>query len=444
MNLPKICDSFEDLLKFLLVHSFNKKMSDQLPQHPSLFRFISALNQFIVTDGIATVAAREAGQLKSRRVGNGEKARIALLLNSQKLEADYEAGKLSPLAVLLSAAAHYDEDRIANFFAGMRINENSERPEDYARADDSEDDEEDQNRVLPDIEDQLLDEDERDRCLRLDPELSDVEEDEWEVELWPHARTDTEIATNILGENENINEVSTVICGVCIEEKERLVVFENCDHLSCATCLKKLQDMGTATNPSKCFICRALLGRGPGKVVNVSTIMISRKKEASTGWGLTQARAEVAAANRRPAEALVGSDIEEARQALTERRDVEISGRNANVPAPQPQPRPGGSQTLPRRQLIVDSSDEENDVVDDFMDRELHNIPSTSRGRGRGRNPPLSLSRRRTPLQQTVPATGGLRSYSRRERLSPDRIREIVSGIGDVFDVDVRDLVESD
>ena len=419
-------------------------MNDQLPQHPSLFRFISALNQFIVKDGIATVAAGEAGQLKSRRVGNGEKARIALLLNSQKLEEDYEAGKVSPLVVLLTAAAHYDEDRIANFFASLQINENSDRPEDYARADNSDAEEEEQNRVLPDIEDQLLDEDERDRCLRLDPELSDVEEDEWEVELWPHAQNDTEIATNILGQNENINEVSTVICGVCIQEKERLVVFENCDHLCCADCLTKLQRMGTAYNPPKCFICREPLGMGPGKVVNVSTIMISRKKEASTGWGLDQARADVAAANRRPAEALAGSDLEEARQVLAERRDVEISGRNANVPA-QPQPRPGGSQTLPRRQLIVDSSDEDNDVVDDIIDRELRDIPSTSRGRGRGRNrPPLSLTRRRTPLQQTVPATGGIRTYSRRENLSPDRIREMVSGIGDIFDVDVNDIVDSD
>jgi len=349
-------------LCILLPNRFNGRLAAEMPSHPTLFRFIACLRSTVVSDGIAITAAADGGNLKARKV---DKARQILLDSAKKVEDEYMQGKLSPDDVLLAAAAHYNDEKVTAFLANVADSlEAAVIP--AVDPDDEGDD------LLPDVDPSTLDE--RQAVLNDDPDLEDVETDHmWVTSVWPFAASDTEIAANIIGRAEDIERVVAVVCPLCYEQEERLVAFENCEHLCCRNCYNRCKKERNAKCPMG---CGALLGRGAGKVVNVGTLKFARQKEVNVNFGLSQADVQAAAAanGRRPA------DISEAEQRRI--RDLEAIQQAQQDLESSDEPQQGTSRLSRTRAMRITRSSrdlEANQQAQQDLDSSDEPQPGTSR-----------------------------------------------------------------
>jgi len=271
-----------------------------MPSHPTLYRFIACLRTTVVSDGIAITAAAEGGHLKARKM---DTARRVLLESAKKVEEDYTNGLITPDDVLLAAANHFNNEKVTSYLANVAesIEGSARTPVDHDGAGQDDDDDD----LLPDVDD--ANGDERQALLNYDPDLEDVEtEHVWVSSVWPFAASETQIASNVIGRAEDIEKVVAVVCPLCYDHEERLIAFDNCEHLSCKNCFTRCK----AERNARCPICKVLMGTGPGKVVNVGTLKFARQKEVSDNFGLSRTVVEASAAadGQRPA------DISEAEQ----------------------------------------------------------------------------------------------------------------------------------
>ena len=94
--------------------------------------------------------------------------------------------------------------------------------------------------------------------------------------------------------SENLEDVASAACLVCITSFENLMAFNDCTHMVCYTCFK---------NVERCPMCNTPRGRARGKQVNISNLLIVRRTDVESDFGLSpQVRAASQASGRRPAD----------------------------------------------------------------------------------------------------------------------------------------------
>lgn len=196
---------------------FNGKMARELPNYPTLFRFIARWNEVVVTETSGTVSQSQAGTLTKRPL---DLARKRLLEKAAQVEAQYMSGEIGAKDVLVQAAAHFDDAKVNKYLINSAEENVEEDEEDvdqpHAEEQDQaaggavldhvllDSDEEDEPRELPDIdpvEPVVMDPalamdpdaidaariDDREAVLAANPGLEDVE-DTWLSTVWPAAR----------------------------------------------------------------------------------------------------------------------------------------------------------------------------------------------------------------------------------------------------------------
>ena len=116
----------------------------------------------------------------------------------------------------------------------------------------------------------------------------------------------------IIRGDEHLEDVACAACPVCVCHYENLKSFHDCTHMVCVTCFEK---------SDRCPFCNTPRGRYHGKLTNVSNLLIVRKTDIASDFGLSaEVRAASAATGRRPAdrtslEEALERDVEAIRQA---------------------------------------------------------------------------------------------------------------------------------
>lgn len=155
---------------------FNRKLAAELPNHPTLFRFIACLNTTVITDGISIAAQAEAGTLRLKPC---DKARKVLLDKAEEVERRYFAGEISAKEVLINGAAHYNEEKVLKYLTTLSDEEEVGRLQAANEPAPAEDED-----ALPDIEPEP-EIDERQAELEENEGLEDLDENVWITCIWP-------------------------------------------------------------------------------------------------------------------------------------------------------------------------------------------------------------------------------------------------------------------
>lgn len=160
-----------------------------MPLHPSLFRFLNCVQTSVIGNGFAIVAQTNSGRTRRTKLASAQKH---LLEAAVDVERRYHEGELSASDVLRIAAAHFDDNKVAEaFVAFARSQEETELVAQPADDDLDTDDEEgvEEDGLLPDVDvtTAIDDLEVDDRLLELerDPDLTDVDPEVWMTTVWP-------------------------------------------------------------------------------------------------------------------------------------------------------------------------------------------------------------------------------------------------------------------
>lgn len=93
----------------LFCFRFHGQLNRDLPQHPSIFNFMSCLRSTVYQNAISTVAQVERGRAAPVK---RTLAAQALHRKSEEVEAAYSDGLLSASEMLRQAAAHYNDQEL--------------------------------------------------------------------------------------------------------------------------------------------------------------------------------------------------------------------------------------------------------------------------------------------------------------------------------------------
>ena len=87
-----------------------------------------------------------------------------------------------------------------------------------------------------------------------------------------------------------MEDVAVVVCPVCVVAHDNLINFdhEDCSHTVCVTCFELVKECPTCKKPKS--------RNERGKKINVSSLMILRREDVESNFGVTQDMLE--AANR--------------------------------------------------------------------------------------------------------------------------------------------------
>lgn len=234
---------------------------------------------------------------------------------------------------------------------------------------------------------------------------------------------------NRILEGERMEDVAVIVCHVCLVAHNNLVTFQGaeCPHLICRTCFDQV---------TECPYCKASKGDGPGKMINVSSLVILRKEDVESNFGVTQEMLDAAAqVTRRPGdeseyEFFQRRNQEAIREALIEdgqNPDVEILSQHSNNTT-------FTTESLPSSPAAPSFSPLSTPPA---SPRPSHRGRGTARGNARSlargtarstaRGTARPRGRGRGGLSQPVASQDRSRSASRLNRsLGPDEIRRII------------------
>lgn len=171
-----------------------------MPQHPSLFKFLNCVQTSVIGNGFSIVAQADGGRNERTKLGSAAKH---LLEAAIEVERRYKEGDISAQDVLVAAAAHFDDNKVAEaLIIYARSLEETQLASEEDEDDESEDETEENGQ--PDISQPVnivdvndLDVNERELELQRDPDLRDVDLEEWVTTEWP-------IITGNIGKNDLI------------------------------------------------------------------------------------------------------------------------------------------------------------------------------------------------------------------------------------------------
>lgn len=97
-----------------------------------------------------------------------------------------------------------------------------------------------------------------------------------------------QLLPNRVLDGERLEEVAVVVCSVCYVAHDNLVNFDHkdCSHIICSTCYSMV---------TECPTCKAPKGLTPGKKINVSSLMIARRQDVESNYGVTEEMMQAAA-----------------------------------------------------------------------------------------------------------------------------------------------------
>lgn len=230
-------------------------MVEEMPIHPTLFRFMSVLNDSILQHTETVIAQTDSGTFLKRKQS---RAQAYLQETATQMETNYRRGLLSATAVLQHAADHYTDRIVEEVMHNNALLTNAENGEN------GEDDDDDTI-------------DERQRAIDQDSELEDNDPDNWISTTWPEIEAKSITSRTPLLPEEDPSKVCCIVCSICYSAPDVMTILTSCKHAFCKTCIEQMND---------CPHDRIPIDR---KVeVFLSSFIIVRKEDAQNNFGITE------------------------------------------------------------------------------------------------------------------------------------------------------------
>lgn len=226
-------------------------MVDEMPIHPTLFRFMSVLNDSILQHTETVIAQTNSGTFLKKKQS---RAQTYLQETAAQMETSYKRGLLSATAVLQHAAEHYTDRLVEEVMNNTDLTDLQEQRE-----------EDDDDTV-----------DERQRALEEDSELEDNDPDNWITSNWPEITMPRREGLPLLP-HEDPAKVCCITCSVCYSAPDVMTLLKSCKHAFCKTCYRQM------TSCPRDRIAFEPLGE-----VFMSSFIIARREEVENNYGVTE------------------------------------------------------------------------------------------------------------------------------------------------------------
>ena len=316
----------------------NGMMNGEFAMHPTLFAFMNMLKTLFYENGICVI--NQVSQGRAEKHPQTAAAR-RLSEKSEKAEADYRDNVINAEKLLKEAAAHYDEDRLmeimgnasdanqtaqdtSNSQATAPINEDSNQNSQSSGAEVTQSSSQNSDDVMV-IED-------REEQIRNDPDLRDLDNDEWQITNWSEpdavspSNEEEEDLTLLHPEAPpggrqgraapDVNELVVPICILCNESPPSQQLLKNCGHTFCSNCVNRPEFL-------ICPVCRS--PKGETVTNHVGTLMLAWKRDVAASFGASRWEARPEEDGRRPGDRTVQQDLQQMSEELA--RSLEMANQ---------------------------------------------------------------------------------------------------------------------
>lgn len=183
-------------VQFLLC-SFNRTISDEMPLHPTLFRYVAVLHDSVLQNSASVVAQVEAGTFKKKKL---TRAQERLNEKAREIEENYRNGLITANTLLHVAADHYSDRLVEEVLTSANTSNDGENMDDEEGGERQED-----NEWV----------DDRQREVDEDSDLADNDPDGWVVATWPEAEQPSPPNSQPLLSHEDPQTACAQACSVC-------------------------------------------------------------------------------------------------------------------------------------------------------------------------------------------------------------------------------------
>ena len=307
----------------------NGVMNGQIKQHPTLFTFMNRMRTLLFENTIAVISQVNQGKAEKYRA---TAAARRLVERSETVESLYRDGLKSAEGLLKEAASHYDQDQVIEIMTNLTDNDASATgliPNTGNEANNPANQNEETNEtgednltilsqqsISPDnsqAEENETGTEDREREMEEDPDIRDLDSQEWPISNWTQQEEITVEAAPTEAENLNllhpdataegtvfgqrnpdVNDLVIPICLLCNNAPNSQRLLINCGHSFCSDCVSR-EDF------KECAICRQ--PKGETAPNHVFTMMLAWKRDATTGFGADRWEANPQQDGLRPADA---------------------------------------------------------------------------------------------------------------------------------------------